>query len=257
MCPSAPPPLPTSLSCVSCCGSLQPATTFLRPVETVSRTVRAGMTGAGCGSIWATLLGPGAADGQSASARCTTHYPVIGASHAAERVTAQPGLAARARGRVGPARCCTGGRLVWWCAAEEGMSYVCELARALATCARHDDPGGTNTISVDRPGSPSASALGHGGSGRAVGPAQPVRREAASVVVRRKRKFAHLSARVTLPARQERRGRRRCWRPAPAPHLHHRQVRVAAGSFLPQPEQPNRRCKPVALRAGWDARGVL
>ena len=29
---------------------------------------------------------------------------------------------------------------------------------------------------------------------------------------------------------------------------------IAAGLFLPQPEQPNRRRKPVALRAGWDAR---
>jgi hypothetical protein len=29
---------------------------------------------------------------------------------------------------------------------------------------------------------------------------------------------------------------------------------IAAGLFLPQSEQPNRRRKPVALRAGWDAR---
>ena len=30
--------------------------------------------------------------------------------------------------------------------------------------------------------------------------------------------------------------------------------RLAAGLFLPQPEQPNQRRKPVALRAGWDMR---
>jgi hypothetical protein len=68
------------------------------------------------------------------------------------------------------------------------------------------------------------------------------------VVIRRKRELAHQSARVTSPARQARFGRRRYWRPAP---------RLAAGLLLPQPEQPNRRRKPVALWAGRDARGVV
>ena len=184
------------------------------------------LTGAMCGSVWATSLGPGAADGLRAGSRGARRPSEVWVDAGvapgwACHGSAGPGSASQ--GDVwGRRRGASGWRLVRSCAAEERrrVSWPARWLRArglVAPIDRRGEPGGTNIIGADRPGSPSALTLGHGGPDRAVGPAQPVRRAAASVVVRRKRKFAHLSARVTPPARQQRSGRRRCWRPAPAP----------------------------------------
>ena len=77
--------------------------------------------------------------------------------------------------------------------------------------------GSTNPMGADRHGSPRALALRHGSPGRAVGPAAASASGGGLGSSAPPVETARGTARVTPPARQQRVGQRRCWRPAPAP----------------------------------------
>ena len=137
------------------------------------------LTGAMCGSVWATSLGPGAADGPRAGSRGARRPSEVWVDAGvapgwACHGSAGPGSASQ--GDVwGRRRGASGWRLVRSCAAEERrrVSWPARWLRArglVAPIDRRGEPGGTNIIGADRPGSPSALALGHGDPGRAAGP---------------------------------------------------------------------------------------